>query len=281
MAIVTIARQVGAGGDIVAARVAEGLGYDLVDSALIARVAEQAGVSVEQVMNLDEKYNSRAVEWLLNFITPRVGKIILEEDRHLNPDRYMEYVRDVVQGLADKGNMIIVGRGGQFILRSRENAFHVRLVADPEVRVEWMRRYYDITDREAADRIKRSDSMRANFIARNFKGNWEDPAAYHAVLNTAKLGFEDTAAMIIDAVKRFSIGREYIPGIRDRRGSENRRRGDRRRGDRRSSVSIWTIREVERALLRDGRPIRSLSRPDRRQGERRQHDRRIEDRTKP
>lgn len=280
MAVITIARQIGSGGDLVASRVAEELGYDLVDSALLARVAEHAEVSVEEVMNLDERYRSQAAEWLMNFITPRIGKIILENDRQFNPERYLEYVREVVAGLAGKGNVVIVGRGGQFILRDRENALHVRIVADMDSRVEWMRRYEDVSNGEAIERIKRSDAMRSGFVSRYFKGDWNDPLLYHLVLNTGKFSHDEAVAIIVEAARKFSLGREYIPGVRDRRSGIDRRVEERRKGDRRSFGSIWTVRDVERALLREGRSIRLLSRTDRRQEDRRKTIRREEDRLK-
>ena len=56
MAIVTISRLIGSGGDEIAVKLAENLGYELVDNALIEKVAERAGVSVEDAAIFDEKY---------------------------------------------------------------------------------------------------------------------------------------------------------------------------------------------------------------------------------
>ncbi len=277
MAVVTIARQAGACGDIIAARVASKLGYYLVDSALITRVAEYAGAGVIQGMRPGDKNVSRAVEWLMSATTLQAGKKSSEIDSHLSSDRYIEYLRKAVLNMADSGNMTIVGRGGQFILRDRENAFHALIVADMNTRIEWMKKNHGVSEREAEDRIRRSDSMRRDFISRYFRETWDDPSAYHAVLNTSKLGMDEAVEMVVEMVKRFSAGREYVPGVRDRRRSRDRRQSDRRIGERRNIVSVWTIRNVEQALLREGRPIRSLSRPDRRQSDRRQHVRRAEE----
>jgi cytidylate kinase len=274
MAVVTIARLTGSGGDIIASKVARELGYDLVDASLISKVAEQAGVSLDHVRSLDEKTQSRAVEWLLSFITPRIEKIMTNESQ-LNPEGYIEYVRSIILGLADKGNMVIVGRGGQFILRERENAFHVRLVANMETRVYWLKQYYAISDAEAADRIRRSDTMRRNFIERYFRANWDDPLAYNMIINTSRFDIDEVSADIVDAVRRFSLRRDYIPGVRDRRVLPDRRGEDRRKGDRRSAApGVWTIRDTENALMKEGRPVRTLTRPDRRKAERRQGPRR-------
>ena len=276
MAVVTIARLTGSGGDVIAARVAEGLKYDLVDSALLAKIAEHAGVRLEQVMGLDERSESRMVKWLLKIFTLKVKKIIHEEEPHLKPEGYIEYLTHVIHGMAEKGKIVIVGRGGQFILREKGNAFHVLVIADQSTRLNWLKQVYEISEEEALDRIKRSDAMKRNFSQRHFRKDWNDPLLYHVVVNTSRLPVEEASEMIIGAVRKFGATRDYIPGVREQRKGErkDRRSAERRRGDRRDTSSIWTLRDVETALLKTGRPVRTLTKPDRRKGERRKGGRR-------
>jgi cytidylate kinase len=283
MAIVTIARLTGSGGDIIASQVADGLGYGLVDSSIIIRVAEDAGVSIEHAKSLDERSESKTIEWLKSIMIPRTEKFLREKGKYmdetsrLNPEGYLEYVKNVLVGLAEKGNIVIVGRGGQYILKDWENAFHIRIVADMNSRIYWIREHYKISETEALDRIKKSDSMRRNFIERNFHAGWDDPLAYHMVVNSSILGIDLTSNFLIETAKKFSTAREYIPGVKDRRKVRDRRRKIRRRGDRRSGVGVWTVRDIETAVLREGRPVRALSRLDRRKADRRKEPRRKED----
>lgn len=282
MAIVTIARLTGSGGDIIASQVAEGLGYGLVDSSIIIRVAEEAGVSFEHAKSLDERSESKTIEWLKSVMVPRTDKFLREKGKYmdevsrLNPEGYMEYVKNVLIGLAEKGNIVIVGRGGQYILKDLENAFHVRIIADKISRVYWIREHYKISETEAMERIKKSDSIRRNFIERYFHADWDDPLAYHMVISSSKLGIDLTCKVIIEAAKKFSTCREYIPGVRDRRKGFDRRIFQQRRGDRRSRFGVWTVRNIETAVLREGRPVRALSRLDRRKTDRRKEPRRKE-----
>ena len=117
MAVVTFSRLFGSGGNEIAARAAERLGYEFVDYALIVKVAEQAGVRVEEVTDFDEKYHSKTVEWLKNFFGPRIGKIQTNKRAHLDSESFIEHCKNVLHGLAEKGNIVIVGRSGQFILK--------------------------------------------------------------------------------------------------------------------------------------------------------------------
>jgi cytidylate kinase len=276
MAVVTIARFIGSGGDEIASKLAERLGYDFIDSALIAQIAEHAGVSASEVRGLDEQSESKAMEWFMDVITPRIGKILLNGDSHLKPAGYIEYLKTVIQKLAEKGNIVIVGRGGQFILAEEETAFHIRVIADLPTRVSRLRQYYSISDDEALDRIKRSDSMKRNFIQRYFRGDWDDCLRYHLVINTSHLTIDEAGDIVYRAVQKFSDTRDYIPGVRDRRKRE-RRASDRRRGDRRGQDGLWTHRDLESALLKTGRPVRGFARPERRLVERRKGGRRSSD----
>lgn len=275
MAVITISRLLGSDGDEIALKVAEGLGYDLVDSGLIIRVAESAGVSVDEVRNVDETYHSRASEWLKSFITPSTRKILLEKDGHLNPESYVKYCKTVLCGLAEKGKMVIVGRGGQFILKDYDNAFHVRIGADEIFRAERIKISRGISIEDARDIVRKSDRMRKQYIERYLKADWNDVSAYHLIIDSSRLGIDVTSSIIIDAARQFSRTHEFVPGKKDRRG-DGRRKEDRRKGPRRDPMLKWTVRDMENAILHDGRSIRSLNRTDRRKKSRRDKSRRDE-----
>ncbi len=115
--------------------------------------------------------------------------------------------------------------------------------------------------------ILTSDKHKKNYLERIFHEKWDNPAMYHLVLNSGKLGTDDTAQIIVSAVRKFSATREYVPGMRDRRCRTRRSGADRRKSNRRSGIS-WTQREIERAVDH-GRPVRSHTAPDRRKGDRR------------
>ncbi len=280
MAVVTISRLLGSGGDEIALKVAQDLGYELVDNTLIVKIAEQAGISVENASAYDEKYQSKTVEWMKKFLGPRTGKILINQSKHFDPENYVEYCKTVIRGLSEKGNVVIVGRAGQFILKDKDNAFHVRIFATEKFRVEWEKARNNISDEETLDMIKKSDNMRKRYIEKYLMEDWDDTRVYHLILDSSKLGIDLTASIIVNAVENFSRTHEYIPGVRDRRRGKDRRGTSRRKGPRRSSSVGWTSKDTGVAIIRDGRLIRSLSRTDRRAKELRTMIRRKEDRDK-
>lgn len=274
MAVVTISRLIGSGGDEIALKVAQGLGYDFVDNALIVKISERAGVSVEDIAGFDERYQSRTVEWIKNFMGPRMDKILRDEGKRLDPESFFEYSKTVIRGLAETGNVVIVGRAGQFILKDMDTAFHVRIVANKGFRVERVKANRDISEEDALEIVKKSDNMRKHYTERHFKSDWEHPLAYHLILDSSKLGIEETASIIVDSIIRFSKTHEYIPGLRDRRRIHDRRKEKQRKGDRRTSGVGWTTKDLHAAILREGRAPRSFSKPDRRKKDRRRTTRR-------
>lgn len=275
MSVVTIARLSGSGGDIIAARVAERLGYTFVDSAILAAIASRVGVSMEEMMPFDEKIDSTLMEWLKSIITPQIGKIIGHENDQISPAGYIANLKTVVLGMAEKGNVVIVGRGSQYILRDTPDAFRVRIIADMETRVDWLCRYNNISREEALGRIKHSDSMRKSFIQRYFRSDWDDQYAFDLILNTTRMEIDEAVENVVAAVKTFGSRHDYIPGVRERRRTD-RRKEERRKIDRRNSI-VWTQRDMDSALLKEGRPLRAFSKPDRRMYERRRCGRRITD----
>lgn len=273
MAVVTVSRLQGSGGDEIAVKVAEGLGYGLVDTGLILEVARRAGVSVDKARSFDEKYHSRTVEWLKSLISPRMGKILADEGKKLEPKTFIEYAKTIILGLSEKKKIVIVGRASQFILKDVDYAFHVRIIADEKFRVTRIKERHTTSEKNAREMIKKSDCMRKNYIERYFNEDWDNKQAYHLIINTSKLGIDEAANLIIEAVKKFSVSHEFVPGVRDRRAEGRRKGKERRKYIRRSGVGLWTQRDTQRAIIQ-GRPIRSLSKPDRRKGEQRKGSRR-------
>ena len=273
MAVVTVSRQLGSCGDEVAAKAAEKLGYGLVDTGLIKEVAKRSGVSVDKVRSYDEKYQSRVVKWLKHLITPKIGKILANEESEINSESFTKHVATILKGLAEEKKVVIVGRAGQFILQDVEHAFHVRIVAGKAFRIKHIKDRYNISERAAKDMIKKSDSMRSHYIVHNFHADWNDDDYYHLVLNTSKLDIDEAVDLITRAVKRYSYSHEFVPGEKDRRCDGRRSGVDRRKHQRRTGPPIWTKRDTQRAIV-EGRPIRLLSKADRREEERRKQQRR-------
>ena len=117
MPVITLSRQLGSGGDEIAAAVAERLGLRLVGFELINRAAREAGAPEVALAAIDE----------LGLLGIRPGRAAIRA--------YREKIFAVVGELAAEGKLLLVGRGGQVILAGRPGVLHVRVIAPREQRV--------------------------------------------------------------------------------------------------------------------------------------------------
>ena len=233
MAVVTVSRQLGSAGDLVARRAAEILGYDLVDKNLITEVAREANVPESEVEKYDETSESAAKRFIRSLITPSKsvpvppamlwglefpyevsaallsdGAALTEERHFLDHQDYLKFLQAAVNRLWKRDNVLIVGRGGQAILRESPNTLHVRTVAPLEARVKVVVERQGVSAREAGDLIQKSDKRRTTYLRSNYQIDWDDPALYHFIVNTGRTSQEVAARLIAKAVERISPDRE-------------------------------------------------------------------------
>ena len=146
MAIVTISRQFGAPGRPVGLELARRMGAEFLDRQLVAAVATRAGISVAEAEDLDERVPSRwqrlaaaLTVGVPDPVMPPVpasvaGDVVARGDLSA-PDRLAALTRTVIEEAADRGSVVILGRGGAFVLKGRPDAVHVQLHADIDARV--------------------------------------------------------------------------------------------------------------------------------------------------
>jgi len=203
--VVTVAREYGSGGAAIAARLAERLGYKLLDRALVERIAETARVEYDVAGRLDEHVDpwtrriGRAL-WFGGFDTVAV----VDENDVVDSDRVAALSARIVEEAAAVGGCVIVGRGGQCLLRGRPEAFHVFVYAPREERARRLRaRLGPGADVELA--LEETDRERAAYTRRYFGANRLDPHLYHLMVNAA-LGEEAAVATILTALEAGAPG---------------------------------------------------------------------------
>jgi len=187
MSIITISREMGSGGQIVARNLADTLGYTLIDGEAILKVAEQHGLTASAVEKADEKPPAfvESLDTRLEIDLHRIEQIVLE--------------------YALKGNVIIYGRGGQDLLEDISSVFRVRIIAPFDTRVErWAEREWLDPDLSRI-LVRKSDQQRAGFIKYYFDRDWNDPYHYDMIVNTAKLSEEKTVELICHGIKEANL----------------------------------------------------------------------------
>jgi cytidylate kinase len=196
---VTISRSYGAGGVRVAEALARELGWRKVDRELVEEAARRLGVEPEVAEALDEKVPALIEE--AGLALAAAGLPMGVPPLHLEDRALAGTVRTVIESLAQAGRYVILGRGGQAVLRDRNDAVHLQLVGNLEDRARRVAGWQDVPEREAREVCKRVDEGRAAYVRRFYDVDINDPLVYDAVLNTSQLGIEGAARAALEVVR--------------------------------------------------------------------------------
>lgn len=187
--VITLSREPGSGGKLVAKAVADRLGLDLFHQELINAMADNADTTTRVIRTLDERGLSMIEDWVSAAIS----------ERHLWPDEVSRVLMRVIGAIARHGKAIIVGRGANFVLPP-ENRFRVRIIAPLELRVSRVAETYGVSKKEAKRHVLRTESDRRAFVRKYFHSDIGDPANYDVIFNTGTLSVESAAAAICSAL---------------------------------------------------------------------------------
>jgi CMP/dCMP kinase len=193
MALVSVSRQEGSLGGLVAREVANRLGYRVVDlKALLERAQAFGGI------------NESAPE-----LVERQPRLLERLDRERQ--RYKVVLRAVVYDAALEDNIIFLGRGVGMLLGDLEHALRVLFVAPFETRVSRVMRHGvsawpgPKSHEEAEEIVRRADRDRAGYLRYLFNVDWLDPLIHDLVIDTTSLGQPSAAEALILAVQRAEL----------------------------------------------------------------------------
>jgi cytidylate kinase len=180
MNVITVSREYGAGGGELARRLGETLGWEVLDRELLHRAA-----ALEHVPDAElERFDEQAVPLLERFRL------------HPPTQRYLHGLTAAVREAASRGRVVLVGRGANQLLSDTPDAFHLRLVAPRDWRVERMMRRESLTEEQAHARCREVDRTRERYHRYFFGANGTQSDQYHLVVNTGRVALDDARALV-------------------------------------------------------------------------------------
>ncbi len=214
MAVITFSRQLGSGGDEIATQVCERLNYQFFNKEMMIEAAADVGLCEQEVVDFSED-RYKVQNFLARLFRSRarlVKQVLVREEEHgfidpltarsLNEGQCVDFVRYTVLSAYESGNFVIVGRGGQAILRQKPNVLHVRVVAPLEQRIQTLRAGGMSGISEIKLAIERQDRAAAEYLDRFFGIVWDDPVNYHLVLNTAMMPTRIATEVVVAAAQQ-------------------------------------------------------------------------------
>ena len=201
MAVITISRQFGAGGITLGKMVAEKYGYIFADTEIIKMVAEMANVSTHFVETIEKEAGGKFSKFISKMVSkPLVERILKDERGYIDEEIYLDYLVLIIAQMADDGDVVILGRGSQYILNDHPDAYHILLIDEFENRVRFMRKHYELSKSRAIHVVKGEDKRRKNLYQKLGKTDYDNPSLYHLVLNMSKISLDKAFQLVCKLV---------------------------------------------------------------------------------
>ena len=109
-------------------------------------------------------------------------------------------VKDTIVAAFERDNVVIVGRGGQAVLRDKPGVLHVRITAPQGARALRVKERDNIPLSQATELVRSKDQAATDYLQRFFGIHWENPLQYHLIINTGWWELEDASELIVSAL---------------------------------------------------------------------------------
>lgn len=189
--VITIGREYGSGGRLIAKKLSEDMGITFYDKQLISDVAKKTGFSEHFIRNAEHQRptNSFLYDLYTSVQTPSV------------PDQVFIAQAKVIKEAAARESCVIVGRCADYILKDRPDCLHTFIHASPEFRADRIVRLYGESEVAPEKRLSDKDTRRANNYRHYTGREWGTAQNYHLCLDSSVIGVEKCADIILDLVK--------------------------------------------------------------------------------
>ena len=206
--IISIGRQIGAGGLGVARLLSQEFGLKVYDKELLAEVARESGLDEACFEKRDEKSSRGVLGSLLAFrslfgVYNRAGS-----DSVMNEDKLFQIQSEVMRKIAAKEDCIIVGRCADYILRDEPRLVSVFICADLETRVKRIAEGEKLSEEDARRYVEQGDRKRAEYYNYYTFKRWGDSASYDLCIDSSTLG--DDLDKVVDLINYYMKQRKLI-----------------------------------------------------------------------
>ncbi len=186
MSIVTISRQIGSYGDEIAEKVAEKLQYLLVEKSKLHEMAKDLKGDYSKEMEVLSKESKPG--FFDVFFNHRSG--------------YYQLMSAMIYDFASRDNIVVKGRGGQFLLRNKPYVINVRIKAPLELRVERVAKSQNLDKDIVVSMVKKSDHSCEEFNRYLYKENVADDSWYDVIFDTAKISQKTIVDFIVNKINQ-------------------------------------------------------------------------------
>ena len=188
--IITVGREFGSGGHIIAVKLAEHFGIQHLDSNILAEVAKKSNAREEYLKKYDESARNLFFSRTVNGFSNSPEEIIAQ----------MQF--DYIKQKSDAGeSFVVIGRCADYILRKNPALVRVFVLGDTEAKIKRTAEREGISEEKAKIRMEQADKRRKYFHNTHSENKWGDSRSYDITVNSSKLGLDSTAELLIKYIE--------------------------------------------------------------------------------
>ena len=191
--IITISREFGSGGRFIGEEIAKNLGMVYYDKDIIDRIAEESGLAPDFIKESAELSPKRGLFAYAFAGRDMTGKSI--------EDIVYEAQRKVILSIAEKEACVIIGRNADYVLRDRNDVFHVFIHGNEPEKTARICHLYHVDEKEALRMMQDVDKRRSANYTFYTSQKWGKASNYTLSLNSSELGYEMCEKIIMDCME--------------------------------------------------------------------------------
>lgn len=197
--IITISRECGSGGHIIAEKLSKDLNIPMYDREIIELTAKESGLTTDFVQESNERITNSILFNIANSMT--YANQVFTAGGVSMVDKVFFIQCDIIKKIANESPCIIVGRCADYILRDRNDCLNIFVHAGKEFRAKRFAELNDMSVKDAESTIKKRDKSRQNYYRYYTDKEWGDMKNYALTLNTEVLGIDSCVSLIKEAYK--------------------------------------------------------------------------------
>ena len=197
--IITINRELGSGGRTVGRKLAQKLGVEYYDKAVINALQERYNLTVEQI----EQLKGQKQTWWEEFkrkMTFSESEYELNQTNIATEDVFRAET-EILKAIAKEESCVIAGRSAFYIFRAHPNHLSILIQASMPCRMARVAREQNMSKEEARLVIDKVDQMRENYINEFTGSSRYDSRNYQLVINMDEINEDAAVELILAYIK--------------------------------------------------------------------------------
>ena len=193
--IISVGREFGSGGRVIAEELAKRFGLPIYDRHLITEIAEKTGMTPEEI----EKYNEKPKHLIISRKVRGYSNSI--------EDNIAEMQFNFIREKAESGeSFVVVGRCSESKLKNFSGLVSLFILGDADAKIKRVMEIYDMNEHEASEFIEKKDKKRKRYHNYHVGLHWGDSRLYDLSINSSRLGIEGT----IDYLEKYIKARAEL-----------------------------------------------------------------------